>query len=144
MHSLIYSISFSLCLTSLCVIGSRFIHLIKTESSALLLQFISVAQLCPMYCTMPGFPVHHHLPELAQTHVHRLGDAIQPSHPLLYPLLLPSIFPSIRIFLNESFLCIRWPKYWSFSFIISLSNEYLGLVYFRIDILGIIYIRNHF
>ena len=98
----------------------------------------------PLDCSMSGFPVHHHLPELAQTHVHRLGDAIQPSHPLLYPLLLPSIFPSIRIFLNESFLCIRWPKYWSFSFIISLSNEYLGLVYFRIDILGIIYIRNHF
>ena len=93
---------------------------------------------------MPGFPVHHQLSEIAQTHVHRVGDAIQPSHPLLYPLLLPSIFPNIRVFLNESFLCIRWPKYWNFSFIISLSSEYLGLIYFRIDILGLIYIRNHF
>ena len=87
-----------------------------------------------MDCSTPGFPVHHQLPELAQTHVHRVGDAFQPSHPLSCPLLLlPSIFPNIRVFSNESVLCIRWPKYWSFSFSISLSNEYLGLSSFRID-----------
>ena len=85
-----------------------------------------------MDCSMPGFPVHHQLPELAQTHVHRVGDAIQPSHPL--PLLLPpSIFLSISVYSNESVLCIRWPKYWSFSFSISPSNEYSGLISFRID-----------
>ena len=65
--------------------------------------------------------------ELTQTHVHRIGDAIQPSH----PLLLPSIFPSIRLFSNESVLCIRWPKYWSFSFSISPSNEYSELISIR-------------
>ena len=80
--------------------------------------------------SMPGFPVHHQLPELAQTHIHRVSDAIQPSHPLL---LLPSIFPSIRVFFNESVLHIRWPKYWSFSFSISPSNEYSGLISFRMD-----------
>ena len=78
----------------------------------------------------PGFPVLHFLPELAQSHVHWVGDAIQPSHPLLLP---PSIFPSIRVFSNELPLWIRWPKYWSFSFSISPSNEYWGLIYFRID-----------
>ena len=80
-----------------------------------------------MDCSMPGFPVHHQLSELAQTHVHQLSDLI-----LCCPhLLLPSIFPSIRVFSNESVLCIRWPKYWSFS--ISPSNEYSGLISFRID-----------
>ena len=70
----------------------------------------------PMHWSMPGFPVHHQLPELAQTHADQVGDAIQPSHPLSSPLLLTSIFPSIRIFSNELVLYIRWPKYWSFSF----------------------------
>jgi len=82
---------------------------------------------------MPGFPVHHQLPGLAQTHVHRVSDAIQPSHPLSSLLLLPSIFPSIRVFSNESILCIRWPKYWGFSFSISPSNEYSALISFRMD-----------
>ena len=77
----------------------------------------------PMDCSTPGFPFHHQLPELAQTHVHRVGDAIQPSL-LCRPLLLPSIFPSIRVFYKESVLHIRWPKYWSFSFSISPSHEY--------------------
>ena len=80
----------------------------------------------------PGFPVHYQLPEFTQTHVHWVWDAIQPSH-LCHPLLLPSIFPSIRIFPNESVLHIRWPKYWSFSFSISPSNEYSGLISFRMD-----------
>jgi len=101
-------------------------------------QFSSVAQLCPilcdpMDCSKPGFPVHHQLPEPTQIHVHRVNDAIQPSHPLSTLLLLPSIFPSIRVFSNESVLHIRWPKYWSFSFSINPSNEYSGLISFRID-----------
>ena len=81
---------------------------------------------------MPGFPVFHQLLELAQTHVHRAGDIIQPCHPLSY-LLLPSIFPSIRVFSKEPVLHIRWPNYWSFSFIISPFNEYSELISFRID-----------
>ena len=80
-----------------------------------------------------GFPVHHQLPELAHTYVHRVSDATQPSHPLSPLLLPPSIFPSIRVFSNESVLPIRWPKYWSFSVSISLSNEYSGLICFRIE-----------
>ena len=101
-------------------------------------QFSSVAQSCltlcnPMGCSTPGFPVHHQLLELAQTHVHQVSDAIQPSHPLSSPLLLPSIFPSIRVFYNESVLHIRWPKCWSFSFSISPSNEYSELISFRMD-----------
>ena len=86
-----------------------------------------------MDCSTPGFPVLHYLREFAQTHVHRVSDAIQPSYPLSCLLLLPSIFPSISVFSNESALCIKWPKYWSFSFSISPSNEYSGLVSFRID-----------
>ena len=84
-----------------------------------------------MNCSMPGLPVHHHLPEFTQIHVHQV---VMPSshlilcHPLL---LLPPIPPSIRVFSNESALPIRWPKYWSFS--ISPSNEYSGLISFRID-----------
>ena len=81
---------------------------------------------------MPGFPVHHQLPDLAQTHVYRVSDVIQPSHSLSSPSLLLSIFPSIRVFSSESIL-IRRPNYWSFSFSISLSSEYSGLFSFRID-----------
>ena len=92
-------------------------------------QFNAVAQLyltlCyPMDCSRPGFPVHHQLPEVAQTQVHRVSDAIQASHPLSSPSPPAFIFPSIRIFSNESVLHIRWPKYWSFSFSINPSNEY--------------------
>ena len=82
---------------------------------------------------MPGFPVHHQLPELSQTHIHRVRDAIQPSHPLLTLLLPPSILSSIRVFSNESVLQIRWTKYWSFSFNISPSKEYSGLISIRMD-----------
>ena len=71
--------------------------------------------------------------ELTQTHVHRVGDAIQPSHPLLSLLFLPSIFPSIRVFSNEPVLHIRWSKYWNFSFSISPSNEYSRLISFRMN-----------
>ena len=74
-------------------------------------QFSSVAQSCPtlcnsMYCSMPVFPVHHQLPQLTQTHVHQVGDAIQPSHPLLFPSPPPTIFTSTRVFSNESVICI--------------------------------------
>ena len=82
---------------------------------------------------MPGLPAHHQLLEFAQTYIYCVSDAIQPSHYLSAPLLLPSIFPSIRVFSSESVLCIRWPKYWSFSFSISLSNGYSGLISFRIN-----------
>jgi len=94
----------------------------------------SVAHLYPTLCdsmdySTPGFPVHYQLPDLAQAHVYRVGDAI---HLILcHPLLLPSVFPRIRVFSNESILSIRWPKYWSFS--ISPSNEYSGLISFRLD-----------
>ena len=90
---------------------------------------LSYLTLCdPMDCSTPGLPVHHQLPEFTQTHVHWVGDAVQPSHPLLLPL---SIFSSIRVFSNESVLPIRWSKYWSFSFNISPSNEHPGLISFR-------------
>ena len=83
-----------------------------------------------MDCSTPDFLVHHQLLEAAQTHVHRVSDAIQPSHPLCPLLFLPSIFPSIRVFSNESVLRIRWPKYWSFNFSMSPSNKYSGLISF--------------
>ena len=85
----------------------------------------------PMDCSTPGFPVLYQLPKLAQTHVHWVGDAIQPSHPLLTLLFLPSVFPSIRVFSSEFTLHIRWPKNRSFN--ISPSNEYLELILFKID-----------
>ena len=100
-----------------------------------IIQFSSVAQSCPRLCdpmaySMPGFPVHYQLPELPQTHVHWVCDAIQTSCPLL---LLPSTFPSIRVFSNPSALHFSWPKYCSFSFSVSPSNEYSGFIFFRID-----------
>ena len=89
----------------------------------------------------PGFPVHHQLPEIAQTHVHLVSHAIQPSHPLSSPSFLPSIFPSIRVFSNESVLQIKRPKYWSFSFSLSPSNEYSGLISFRMDWLDLLTVQ---
>ena len=101
-------------------------------------QFSSVTQLCltlcdPIDCSMPGLPVHPQLLESTQSHIHWVGDAIQPSHPQSSPLLLPSVFPSIRVFSKESVLHIRWPKHWSFSFSISPSSEYSGLISFTMD-----------
>ena len=109
-------------------------------------QFSSVAQSCltlcdPMDYSMPGLPVHHQLLEFTQTHVHWVSDAIQPSHPLSSLLLPPSIFPSIRVFSNESVLCMRQPKYWSFSFSISPSSEYSGLISFRMDWLDLLAVQ---
>ena len=98
----------------------------------------SVAKLCltlcnPMDCSAPGFPVSDHLLEFAQNHIHWIRDTIQQFHLYCLLLILPSIFLSIRVFFNESVLRIRWPKYWNFSFSISPSNEYLGLISFRMD-----------
>ena len=94
-----------------------------------------------MDCSTPGLPVHHQLLELIQTHVHQVSDAIQSSQLLLSPLHLPSIFPSIRVFSNVSVLCIRWQKYWSFSFSISTSKEYSGLISLRIDWLDLLAVQ---
>ena len=90
-----------------------------------------------------GLPVHHQLPKFTQTHVHRVSDAIQPSHPLSSHLL-PSIFPSIRVFSSESVLHIRWPKNWSFSFSISPSKEIPGLISFRTDWLDLLAVQGTF
>ena len=94
-----------------------------------------------MNCSTPGLPVHHQLPEFTQTHVHRVRDAIQPSHPLSSsspPALNPSQHHS---FYNESTLCMRWPKYWSFSFSIIPSKEIPGLISFRMDWLDLLAVQ---
>ena len=93
-----------------------------------------------MDCSIPGFPVHHQLPEPIKTHVHQVGDAIQPSHSVILFSCLQSAF-SIRVFSNESALRIRWPKDGSFSFSISPSNEYSGLIFFRMDWLDLLAIQ---
>ena len=112
-------------------------------------QFSSIAQSCstlcnPMNHSMPGLSVHHQLLESIQTHVHWVGDAIQPSHAMLSLPLLPQISPSIRVFSNESALPIRWPKNWSFSFIISPSNEHPGMISFRMDWLDFLAVQGTF
>ena len=109
-------------------------------------QFSSVAQLCltlcdSMDCSTLGFPVHHQLLEPTQTHVYQV---VMPSNYIIlcHPVfLMPSIFPSIRVFSNESTLHMRWPKYWSFSFNISASNEYSGLISFRMDWLHLLVVQ---
>jgi len=84
-----------------------------------------------MDCSTSGFPVFHHLLEFVQTHMHQVSDAIQPSVLCCTLCFLLSIFPNIRVFYNELALCIKWPKYWSFSFSITPSNEYSRLISFR-------------
>ena len=111
-----------------------------------LVLFRSVTQSCPtlcgpMNCSTPGLPVHHQLPEFAQTHVHWVGNAIQPPHPLLSPSPTTFNISRIRVFSNESALHIRWPKYWSFSFSISPSNEYSGLISFSLDCLDLLAVQ---
>ena len=97
----------------------------------------------PHDCSTPGLPVHHQLLEFAQTHVHQVGDAIQPSHPMSSPWenLPPSIFPSIEVFSNESISYITWRKYWHFRFSISTFNEHLGLISFRIEWLDLLEVQ---
>ena len=95
----------------------------------------------PMGRSMPGFPIYHQLPESTQTHVHRVGDAIQPSHPLLSPSP-----PAFNLSQHQGLFqgvssCIRWPKYWSFNFSISPSNEHPGLISFRMDWLDLLTVQ---
>ena len=116
-------------------------------------QFSSVAQSClslcnPMNRSTPGLPVHHQFLESTQTHVHWVSDAIQPSHPLSSPSPSapnPSQHWSFGhwslVFSNESTLHIRWPKYWSFSFSISPSNEHPGLISFRMNWLDLLAVQ---
>ena len=111
-------------------------------------QIRSVAQSCPTLChpmnrRTPRLPVHHQLPEFTQTHVHRVSDAIQPSHPLSSPSPLAPIPPSIRVFSNESTPRMRWPKYQSFSFSIIPSKEHPGLISFRMDWLDLLAFKRH-
>ena len=115
------------------------------NSKTMLDTFSSVTQSCltlcdPMNHSTPGLPVHHQLPESTQTHVHCVSDAIQPSHSLLSPSPAFNL-PSIRVFSNESALHIRWPKYWSFNFNISPSNEHAELISFRMDWLDLLAIQ---
>ena len=110
------------------------------------IQFSSVTQSCPtlcdpMDCSTLAFPVHHQLPKLAQTHVQWVGDAIQPFHPLSSPSPPSFNLTQHQALSNESVLHIRWPKYWSFSFSISPSNEYPGLISLRIDWLDLLAVQ---
>ena len=114
------------------------VHSSDLLGSFISVQFSSVAQSCPnlydpMNRSMPGLPVHHKFPEFTQTHAHRVSDAIQQSLPLLSLSPPAPIPPSIRVFSNELTLCMRWPKYWSFSFSINPSNEHPGLISFKMD-----------
>ena len=109
------------------------------------LSLSSVAQLCPPLCdpmdySTPGFPVHH--PSRSLLKLTSIASVMPPNHlTLCHPLLLPSIFPSIRVFSYESVLHIMWPKYWSFSFFISPSNEHPGLISFRMDWLDLLAVQ---
>ena len=94
----------------------------------------------PIDCSTPGFPVHHQLPEFTQTHVHWVSDAIQPSYPLSSPSPAFNLSQRQGLF-NESALRIRWPKYWSFSFNISPSNEHPGLISFRMNWLDLLAVQ---
>ena len=130
----IWKIGVYLLLHKCCCLNKISIGLITMAISISILDIQShLAHRDPMGCSRPGFPVLHHLPELAQTQVHWIGDAIQPSHPLLSPSLLAFNLSQHQDLSNESVLPIRWPKYWSFYFSISPSNEYWGLISFRTD-----------
>ena len=118
------------------ILQARTLEWVAISFSIMHFQFSSVTQSCPTLCdpmnhSMPGLPVNHQLLEFTQIHVHQVGDAIQPSHPLSYPSPPAPIPPSIRVFSNESTLRMKQPKYWSFSFSISPSNEHPGLISFR-------------
>ena len=116
------------------------------EISGSAFQFISVPHSCPILCdsmnrSMLGLPVHHQFPEFTQTHVHQVGDAIQPSHPLSSPSPPAFNLPQHQDLFKWSALRIRWPKYWSFSFNIHPSNEHSGLISFRMDWLDLLAIQ---
>ena len=159
-HSLLQWITFCqnsllwpICLGWLALYGMAhsFIELHKSlcHEKAVIVQgtrFSSVVQSCPTLCnpmnrSTPGQPVHHTLPEFTQTHVHRFSDAIQPSHPLSSPSPPAPNPSSTRVISNESTVHMRWPKYWSFSFSISPSNEHPGLISFRMDWLDLLAVQ---
>ena len=94
-----------------------------------------------MNCSTPGLPVHHQLPEFTQTHIHRVSDAIQPSHPLSSPSPPVPNHSQHQSFTNESTLRMRWPKYWSFSFSIIPSKEHPGLISFRMNWLDLLAVQ---
>ena len=105
-----------------------------------------VAQSCPTLCnsidcSMPSFPVHRQFLEVAQTHIHQVGDATQPSHPLLSPSSPTFNLSQNQGLFHESVLPMRWPKYWNFNFSISPSNEYSGLISFRLDWLDLLVVQ---
>ena len=138
--------AFSSCLYLL----NSYICLLTLDSYLLaqsyIIQFSSVAQSCPTLCdpmnrSTPGLPVHHQLPEFTHTHIHRVSDAIQTSHPLSSPSPPALNLSQHRVFSNESILHIRWPKYWSFSFNVSPSNEHPGLISFRMDWLDLLAVQ---
>ena len=121
-----------------------FFTIVTTSSGSV--HFSSVTQSCPTLCnpmnhSIPGLPVRHQLPEFTQTHVHPVGDAIQPSHPLSSPFPPAPTPPSIRVFSNESTSCMRWPKYCSFSFSIIPSKQHPGLISFRMDWLDLLAVQ---
>ena len=118
----------------------------RVLTSSVQYKYSSVCQSCPtlcnpMVCSTPDFPVNYHLQELAQTQVHRVSDAIQPSHPLSFPSPFAFNLSQHQGFSNELVLHIRWPKYWSFSFSISPSNEHPGLISFRMDWLDLLAVQ---
>ena len=117
-------------------------YLIFSPSFHSIVQSLNCVRLCnPMDCSIPVFPVLNYFSELAQTHVHWVDDAIQPSHPLSSPSPPALVFPDIRVFSNASVHHIRWPKYWSFSFSSSPTNEYSGLIPFRIDLCDLLAVQ---
>ena len=125
--------------------GRQTFIMIVFEKQLLPVQFGSVAQSClalcdPMDCSTPGLPVITNSRSLLKC---MSTESVMPSNHLIlcHPLLLPSIFPSIGVFSNESTLCMRWPKYWSCSFNISLSNEHSGLISFRMDWLDLLAVK---
>ena len=123
-----------------------FKHWLKFSILSFIYYQFSSVQLPLIICelmdwSMLGLPVQHQLPEFAQIYFHRIGDVIQPSHPLFSLLLLPLIPSSIRVFSNLSALHIRWPNYWSFSFTISPFYEHSGLISFRVDWLDLLAVQ---
>ena len=116
------------------------------EVTIKIFQFRSVFQSCPtlcdpLGCSTPGLPVHHQLMELAQTHVHLVGDGIQPFHPLSSPSPPAFNHSQHQGLFQRAVLYIRWPKYWGFSFSINPSNEYSGLISFKMDWLNLLAVQ---
>ena len=141
-HGLLHQLSSQVLSLHLCLYSfpeNIFINIVFLDP----IQLSSVIQSCPTLCdpmnrSMPGLPVHHQLSESTQTHVHWDGDAIQPSHPLSSTSAFNhSQHPGLFKLVSRS----RWPKYWSFSFSTCPSNEYLELISFRMDWLGLLVIQ---